>query len=75
MQKSNWSFYAQVLSRALSELETACQADPQSSEFQYYRNEVPVVLEEAREALSALKKEMQALHVEKNAGAPDETRH
>lgn len=75
MQKSNWSFYAQVLSRALNELESACLADPQTREFQFYREEAPIVLEEAREALSALKKQMQALDTEQDSTSPDITRH
>lgn len=75
MQKSNWSFYAQVLSRALNELEAACLADPKTREFQFYRDEAPVVLEEAREALSALKKQMQALDAQRNPDPPAMTRH
>lgn len=51
---SNWSFYAQVLARALNALESACTAAPDSSEFNFYRAEAPAILEEAREALAAM---------------------
>ena len=75
MQKSNWSFYAQILTRALNELEAACSASPESKEFDFYREEAPMVLEEARDALSVLTQHMQALERAEPSPPPDATRH
>ena len=58
LKPSPWTFHAQVLSRALNELESACTTSPDSPEFKFYRAEAPVVLEEAREALAASKYEV-----------------
>lgn len=55
LKSSSWTFYAQVLARALNELESACVARPETQEYEFYRAEAPAVLEEAREALAALK--------------------
>lgn len=74
-KSSCWAFYTQVLSRALNELESACTAAPESQEFQFYRAEAPVVLEEAREALSALKHYVQDLETSEKERPPHPTRH
>jgi len=72
---SEWTFYTQVLTRALNELESACLAAPGSKEYEFYRAEAPVVLEEAREALAALKHYVR--HLESSAAdtPPPATRH
>ena len=75
LKNSNWSFYTQILSRALNELEAACLAKPESQEFQFYRSEAPVVLEEAREALSALRQHMEELDSPRPTSPPSTTRH
>lgn len=75
MPTSNWSFYAQIITRALNELETACSVPPDSKEFDFYRAEAPMVLEEARDALSILTQHMQKLDKSKNSPPPDVTRH
>lgn len=50
----HWTFYAEILSRALKDLETACTATPDSSEFKFFRQESPEIVEDARAALSEL---------------------
>jgi len=72
---SQWTFYAQVLSRALNELESACTAAPESQEYKFYRAEAPVVLEEAREALAALKHYVRDLESSGSDTPPTLTRH
>ena len=74
-KSSPWTFYAQVLSRALNELESACTAPPESSEFTFYRSEAPVVLEEAREALAALKHHLHDLELAQPKEKATPTRH
>lgn len=75
MQTSNWSFYATIITRALNELEAACSAKPESTEFDFYRAEAPIVLQEARAALSELTQHMQKLDKSKIAPPPSTTRH
>ena len=75
LKSSQWSFYAQVLARALNELESACTASPETQEYKFYRAEAPVVLEEAREALSALKHYVRDLEASKPNTPPRSTRH
>ncbi len=72
---SPWTFYAQVLSRALNELESACTASPESQEYKFYRSEAPVVLEEAREALAALKHHVRDLELTQAGNKTTPTRH
>ena len=72
---SKWTFYAQVLARALNELESACTAAPETREFKFYRAEAPVVLEEAREALAELKHYVQDLETSGKDELPRPTRH
>jgi len=50
----HWTFYAEILSRSLKELETACTATPGSDDDAFYRAESPEIIKEAREALSTL---------------------
>lgn len=75
LKSSQWTFYAQVLSRALNELESACTAAPESSEFKFYRSEAPVVLEEAREALAALQHHVRDMELSQTETEPAPTRH
>ncbi len=75
LKYSQWTFYTQVLTRALNELESACLAAPESKEFQFYRTEAPVVLEEAREALAALKNYVRDLESSVADATPPATRH
>ncbi len=72
---SKWTFYAQVLARALNELESACMAAPETKEYKFYRSEAPVVLEEAREALSALKHYVRDLETSDANSSQGSTRH
>lgn len=72
---SKFSFYTQVLTRALNELESACTSSPESREFAFYRAEAPVVLEEAREALAALTHYVQDLETADRPQPPKATRH
>lgn len=74
-KSSQWTFYAQVLSRALNELESACTAAPETQEYKFYRAEAPVVLEEAREALAALKHYVRDLESSSPDTTPPMTRH
>jgi hypothetical protein len=75
LKSSQWTFYAQVLTRALNELESACTAAPETQEFKFYRSEAPVVLEEAREALAALKHYVRDLEASGTDLPPPPTRH
>ena len=50
----HWTFYAETLARALKDLETAFTASPSSSEYEFFRKEVPHIVEEARDALVAI---------------------
>ncbi len=50
----HWTFYAEILSRSLKDLETVCSAAPGSEEFIFLRSESPAIVDEAREALIAL---------------------
>ena len=72
---SRSSFYTQVLARALTELESACTAPPDSQEFLFYRAEAPLVLEEAREALTAMKHYLRELEASVSSETPEATRH
>ena len=74
-KQPKWAFFTQVLSRALNELESACIAEPETKEFKFYRAEAPIVLEEAREALAALKHYVQDLEAPKPSDRPPTTRH
>lgn len=75
LKPSPWTFHAQVLSRALNELESACTTSPDSPEFKFYRAEAPVVLEEAREALAALKHHVHDLELSQAKKKTTPTRH
>ena len=75
MPRSSWSFYSQILKKALNELEYACSAAPESREFRFYRAEAPVVLEEAREALAALDQMIEGLDDRICPTPPSQTRH
>ena len=70
-----WTFYTQVLNRALNELESAVTAQPETEEFEYHRAEAPVALQEAREALSALKQYVEELESSHSNAASQLTRH
>ena len=50
----HWTFYAAILSRSLKDLETASSAPPGRADDKFYRAESPNIIEEAREALTAL---------------------
>lgn len=54
MSTPHWTFYAEILSRSIADLESACTAAPDSSEFVFLRSEAPAIVAEAREALKAL---------------------
>ena len=54
LNNPHWSFYAEILARSLKDLEIVCTASPDSSEFQFLREESTEIVLEAREALSAL---------------------
>lgn len=56
----HWTFYAEVLSRSLKDLETVCSASPGSAEFTFLRSESPAIVGEAREALIALETHLRA---------------
>lgn len=75
LKSSPWTFYAQVLSRALNELESACTAAPESPEYKFYRSEAPVVQEEAREALAALKHHVRDLELAQPKSTANPTHH
>lgn len=75
LKSSSWTFYAQVLARALNELESACTAPPESQEFKFYRAEAPIVLEEAREALAALRHYVSDLESARANPSSRPTRH
>lgn len=62
MTKSNlhWTFYAEVLSRSLKDIETVCTAATDSAEFVFLREEMPDIVVEAREALIALETYLKA---------------
>ena len=70
-----WIFYAQVLTRALNELESACKAPPETQEYKFYRAEASVVLDEAREALAALKHYLRTLEAPDTEMPRPPTRH
>lgn len=74
LRTSPWTFYTQVLTRALNDLESACSAAPDTQEYKFYRAEAPVVLEEAREALAALTRYVQDLETPHLDEPPPETR-
>lgn len=75
LKSSSWTFYAQVLTRALNALESACTAPPESQEYKFYRAEAPIVLEEAREALAALKHHVSDLEAARPNPSSRPTRH
>lgn len=60
LKNPHWSFYAEILTRSLKDLEVVCSASPDSSEFQFLREESPEIFVEAREALSALEAYLKA---------------
>lgn len=57
----HWIFHIEVLSRAISDLEATCAATPGSPEFIFLRSETPVIIAEAKEAISALKRQVYEL--------------
>lgn len=57
----HWTFYAEVLSRSLTDIETVCTASTDSSEFIFLREEMPAIVVEAREALSALESHLRSV--------------
>jgi len=65
----HWSFYAEVLSRSLKDLELVCSASPGTSEFTFLRSESPEIVVEAREALIALESYLRAY----DGAAPNQT--
>nr|WP_197501343.1 hypothetical protein [Hyphomonas sp. Mor2] len=75
LKSAPWVFYAQVLSRALKDLEAACLAAPDSQEFTFYREEAPAVIEEAREALAALRRHVRDLESSQSGPPTPPTRH
>ncbi|MEL6860713.1 MAG: hypothetical protein AAGL11_02660 [Pseudomonadota bacterium] len=75
MKNSNVSFYTQILTRALNELESACRSKANSEEFDFYKTEAPIILEEAREALSALKSHLEGLELPPAKPPNPPTRH
>lgn len=71
----HWTFHTAVLLRALKDLETACTAAPDSSEFEFFRGESPDIVEEAREALSALERYLQTYDKVSSANIAPPTQH
>ena len=61
VSNTHWTFYFEVLSRAMEDLESSCTASPDSSEFTYLRAEAPAICAEARESLAALREHVNAL--------------
>ena len=57
----HWTFHIEVLSRAINDLEATCSAAPGSAEFTFLRSEAPVIITEAKEAISALKRQVYEL--------------
>ena len=77
MTKTNphWTFHIEVLTRAVNDLEATCNADPGTAEFKFLRSETPVILSEAREAISALKKQVYELEQRFPNAFPTTTQH
>jgi hypothetical protein len=75
LKNPHWSFYAEILSRSLKDLETVCSANPDSSEFQFLREESPEIFVEAREALSALEAYLKAFDIAHSAPELKPTHH
>lgn len=71
----HWTFYAEVLSRSIKDLEAACKAEPDSAEFAYLRNESPDIVDEAREALTALESFLRAYDQAMTATLTSRTQH
>ncbi|MEL6727283.1 MAG: hypothetical protein AAFU81_09180 [Pseudomonadota bacterium] len=71
----HWTFHIEVLTRAVQDLETTCTADPGTAEFKFLRSEAPVILSEAREAISALKKQVYELERRRSNALPSPTEH
>ncbi|MEO0953585.1 MAG: hypothetical protein AAFY12_01275 [Pseudomonadota bacterium] len=63
------------MTRAVQDLETTCTADPGTAEFKFLRSEAPVILSEAREAISALKKQVYELERRRSNALPSPTEH
>ncbi len=75
VKNPHWTFYAEVLSRSLNDLESVCSAPPDSSEFQFLRAESPEIIIEAREALSALEAYLRAFDTSTAATESKPTQH
>lgn len=71
----HWTFYAEILSRALKDLETACTAAPDSSEFEFFRKESPEIVDDARAALSVLEGLLQTYDQDFASPAAPPTHH
>ncbi len=71
----HWTFHIEVLARAVNDLEATCNADPGTAEFKFLRSEAPVILSEAREAISALKKQVYELEQSYPSPLPSTNRH
>lgn len=71
----HWTFYAEVLSRSLTDIETVCTASPDSSEFVFLREEMPAIVVEAREALSALETYLRSVDPAVGKSARPPTQH
>lgn len=75
LKNPHWSFYAEILSRSLKDLETICSANPESNEFQFLREESSEIVIEAREALSALEAFLRAYDSSHSTTDPKPTHH
>ena len=71
----HWTFHVEVLTRALNDLEATSTSDPNSSEFRFLRSEAPVILAEAREALTALRNQVRRLDHDCTCVTFSETQH
>lgn len=71
----HWTFHVEVLTRALNDLEATSTSEPGSSEFKFLRSEAPVILAEAREALTALKMQVRQLDHSCTCMTIGETQH
>ena len=75
LKNPHWSFYAEILSRSLKDMEAICSASPDSSDFQFLREESSEIFVEAREALSALEAYLKAFDVAHSSPEPKPTHH
>jgi hypothetical protein len=71
----HWTFYAEVLSRSLKDIEIVCTASPDSSEFIFLREEMSDIVVEAREALSALESHLRSVDPASSPTARPPTQH